>query len=477
MTRRVAATFLLFTLSSGSALAGNVYPDQFVDTRFAELSSPQHWRRIYSSGTVDEKGIAVARTPDGGFVALISVPGGALGSKIGLVRYAADGALYPNLFGSSGKVIKDAQLVELRAMTVDSQGRIVVVGTTPGPGNVKDFGVVRFRADGSDDTTFGVNGRVAVGMEPVEAVSDDQPIAVVEQVLAGGATRLVIAGNSLLTTSSGPRQSISLIGLRNDGSFDPDFGAYIDPAFDGRTTKRYADNNAAYAGGLVKTSINTLLVVGTDVLSGTDTDFGACYFGSQGVPFANGCASFAIDEPGPGGSIYDGATAAVQTAPDTFVVAGNASGKMAAIRLKLVNFVPTFDTSFIGSSIPTRPARFVSDTADTWVNDVAVRSNGSLLLAGRMAANGTQYGAVTRLRANGTPDTGSLFSPSGLATFRAPTVSNSPSWSTEITKVLIDGGKPVLFGSSPDSTTAATDFDGFLTRLQSDLIFAGDLER
>ncbi|TDR45782.1 putative delta-60 repeat protein [Tahibacter aquaticus] len=476
MPRPLAVALYVLSLAAGAASAGTIYSDQIADPRFAPLSSPANWRRVYSSGTVDEKGVAVARTPDGGFVALISVPGGALGSQIGLVRYGPDGALFNGSFGSSGKVIKDGSLVEVRAMTVDSLGRIVVVGTTPGPGGVKDFGVLRFNADGSDDLSFGGTGSVAIGMEPVVAASDDQPIAVVEQVLTGGATRLVIAGNSLTTISGNPLQRFSLIGLRNNGTIDPDFGSYVDPAFEGRTSGEFVASEAAYAGGLVKLPNNTLLVVGTSVFSGADTDFGACYFAAVGVPFSNSCGRFAIDEPGPGGSLYDGATAVVQTSADTFVLAGTASSKMAALRLKLVGSALQLDTTFVGSSIAGRPNRFVSPAADSYVNDVAVRSDGSLLLAGRINASGSMYGALTRLRRDGVLDTAGLLSPSGLAAFRAPTLSGGSSFATEFSKVLVDAGKPVLFGSSPDSTTGLTDYDGVLTRLQSDLIFASGLQ-
>jgi hypothetical protein len=277
MPLRFAAALLALASFTGTALAGAEYTDQLVDPSFATSASPANWRRIYSSGTVDERGIAVTRMPDGGFVALISVPGGMVGNKIGLVRYGADGALFGGTFGSAGKVIKDGQLVEVRAMTVDSQGRIIVVGTAPGPGGVKDFGVLRFLPDGSDDTNFGVAGRVTVGLEPVVAVSDDQPVTVVEQVLSGGVTRLVIAGNSLMTTGGGPLQRLAMIGLRSDGTFDSDFGAYVDPAFGGRTTADFGSGEGAYAGSLVKLPNNALLVVGTHVLNGTDTDFGACF--------------------------------------------------------------------------------------------------------------------------------------------------------------------------------------------------------
>lgn len=476
MSRFAAVALYALYLIAGAAQAGAEYTDQLVDSRFAPTASPANWRRVFSNGTVDEKGVAVARTPDGGFVSLISVPGGSVGSKIGLVRYGPDGVLFTGSFGSSGKVIKDGQLAEVRAMTVDSLGRIVVVGTAAGPGGVKDFGVLRFNPDGSDDTSFGVAGRAAVGIEPVVAMSDDQPVAVVEQVLTGGAKRLIIAGNSFMTSDIGTFQVISLIGLRNDGSFDPDFGAYVDPTFGGRTTQQYFGSDASYAGGLVKLPNNNLIVVGTRVLSGTDTDFGACYFASVGVPYSNSCASYAIDEPGPGGSIYDGATAAVQTSADTFVLAGNASGRMAALKLKLVSSALEIDTTFVGSSIAGRPNRFVSPTAGTYVNDVAVRSDGSLLLAGYLNTSGTISGAMTRLRRNGSPDTTGLFSPTGLATFRAPTLSGTLSFSTEITKVLIDVGRPVLYGSSPDNASSATDYDGVLTRLMSDLIFASGLQ-
>jgi len=477
MSRCFAAWLYALCLIAGPASAGNVYSDQLPDSTFASVTVTPGWRRVYSSGTVDEKGIAVARTPDGGFVALISVPGGSVGSKIGLVRYARDGGLFSGSFGSGGRVIKDGQFAEVRAMTVDSQGRIVVVGTAAGPGGVKDFGVLRFNADGSDDTSFGVAGRVVVGMEPVVASSDDQPVAVVEQVFTDGAKRLVIAGNSLMTSGAGTFQFISMIGLRNDGSLDPDFGAYVDPNFGGRTAQQYSGTDASYAGGLVKLPSNALIVVGTRVLSGTDTDFGVCYFAAVGVPYSNSCGSFPIDEPGPGGSIYDGATSVVQTSADTFVLAGNASGKMAAIRIRLVGSALETDTTFIGSSIVGRPYRFVSPTAGTFANDVAVRSDGSLLLAGYLNSNGSLSGAMTRLRRNGTLDTSGVFSPTGLASFHAPTLSGtSQSFSTEFTKVLVDAGRPVLYGSSPDNASATTDYDGVLTRLMSDLIFANGLQ-
>jgi uncharacterized delta-60 repeat protein len=477
MSRSIAAALYALCLTAGVAGAGNAPPmEQQSDASFAPVASPPNWRRIYSSGTVDEKGVDVARTPDGGFVSLISVPGGSVGSKIGLVRYGPDGALYSGTFGSSGKVILDGLLVALRAMVVDSLGRIVVVGTAPGPGGATDFGVLRFNANGSVDTSFGTGGRVAIGMEPVVETSDDQPVAVVELLLSSGQKRLVIAGNSLMTEGAATNPRVSLIGLRDDGSVDPDFGNYTNPLFDGRSTHEFAAGAASYTAGLLKLPGNALLLVGTRVWSASDTDFGACTFFGNGLTSNDFCATFAVDEPGAGGSLYDNATAVVQTGADAFVVVGNASGRMAARKFRLVEYVPQSDTTFVGSSIPGRPNIFVSELAGSSVSDVAVRSDGRLLLAGSANIGGLNYGAMMRLRRDGSPDTSPLYSANGLAYFIAPTLSNAGSYSTEFTRVLIDEGKPLLYGSSPDNTMALTDFDGIMTRLKSDLIFANGLQ-
>ena len=99
MSRFAAVALYALYLIAGTAYGGAEYTDQLIDSRFAPTASPANWRRVFSNGTVDEKGVAVARTPDGGFVSLISVPGGSVGSKIGLVRYGPDGVLFTGSFG------------------------------------------------------------------------------------------------------------------------------------------------------------------------------------------------------------------------------------------------------------------------------------------------------------------------------------------------------------------------------------------
>lgn len=462
----------------GLAAAGTNYYDAMIDTSFAVTASPAHWRRLFSGGTVDERAIGFARMPDRSIVALISVPGGAVGSRIGLQRYNADGSPFSGTFGSAGKLVKDAYLITLTGMIVDSQGRIVVIGSTPGPGGKTDFGVVRFNADGSDDTSFGGDGGVAVGMEPLPGAGDDYPVAIIEQPTATG-SRLVIAGNTSATSGSTTLHRFGLIGLRQDGSIDPDFGNYVDPSYAGRVNDRYASGQDAYVTSLALMPGNYLLVAGSSVLSSTDTDYGACYLATDGSPYSDytSCIRVAIDEPGPGGSLYDGVAAVAVSRPDRITLVGNSSGRISATRLKLDGSRLYLDLTFVGSNIAGREHLFIHPTVGTSANDAALRSDGTLLIAGRYNDGNRNRAALHRLRPNGSSDTTSYFSATGLVLPEVPAFSSSGnSFYGEFNKVMIDSGKPLLLGTASDSTTAATDLDGVMVRLYADLIFADGLQ-
>lgn len=69
--------------------------------------------------------------------------------------------LDPN-FGIDGKVVgPDFDWTDISGAVVDSQGRIIIVGNKYN-GNDDDFAIARYNADGSLDGSFGVNGQVLV---------------------------------------------------------------------------------------------------------------------------------------------------------------------------------------------------------------------------------------------------------------------------------------------------------------------------
>ena len=121
----------------------------------------------------------------------------------------------------------------------------------------------------------------------------------------------------------------------------------------------------------------------------------------------------------------------------------------------------------------------------------ALRSDGRIVLVGGTSStsisvasvdsadepNGNSWayaGLVTRLNPDGSPDSG--FGLGGSYPYIAPTSGNSPSYYTGFKRLRFDGAQPVIIGSSVDSTSSVVDFDGVITRLQSDLIFANGFE-
>ena len=107
----------------------------------------------------------VAIQPDGKILAL----GNANEGYFGIERHLPDGSL-DNSFGTSGLVVTDADpdsfWDEPKAITLLPDGRFLVAGSVARAG----FGapvVIRYRADGSVDTTFGVDGRAfpALGVD------------------------------------------------------------------------------------------------------------------------------------------------------------------------------------------------------------------------------------------------------------------------------------------------------------------------
>jgi uncharacterized delta-60 repeat protein len=139
-----------------------------------------------------------------------------------VARYKPDGTLDTD-FGQSGTVV--TQLGYPRdiayAAAIDGSGRIVVVGTSIQPNTGRDFAAVRYKVDGSLDSTFGAD-HDGDGMRDGWVTTDlsgNTDVATDVAIDSGG--RLVIAGMSRL---SGARDNITLVRYSPEGSLDTDFG-------------------------------------------------------------------------------------------------------------------------------------------------------------------------------------------------------------------------------------------------------------
>jgi uncharacterized delta-60 repeat protein len=155
----------------------------------------------------DDEAFAVAIQPDGKIVvAGPTVVDGAV--DFGLARYKLDGSLDVS-FGTGGKVTTDfsgSQSIAT-AVAIQRDGKIVVAGLTDA-GGVPDFALARYNPDGSLDPTFGTGGQVTTDFSG----GNDQAFGVAIQ--SDG--KIVVAGVATI--------DFALVRYNPDGSLDTRFG-------------------------------------------------------------------------------------------------------------------------------------------------------------------------------------------------------------------------------------------------------------
>lgn len=207
------------TLDTGFGAGGLVTTDLGTRADDARAVVIQPDGRIVVTGTADED-VALARyLPDGtldpsfgtggstitdfGFddvangVALsptgdIVVAGYTLGAKINrdflLARYHADGAL-DTAFGDHGAVKTDVGGGDDFAenLTVDAQGRIVLVGRATSP-TILDLALVRYHPDGTPDTSFGTDGILTADFHGRGEFGQDVMLDAEGRIVAAGYT-------------------------------------------------------------------------------------------------------------------------------------------------------------------------------------------------------------------------------------------------------------------------------------------------
>ncbi len=449
------------------------------DPSFAPSAGLGGWTRQYF-GVNDEYTIGFARASaaaDAGFILAADTPGGTNVRRIALFKLDREGNRVASGFGTDGRTLVDLGVYTVDAMTVGPGGRIIVAGSRPDSGGCSDFAVARFNADGSLDTGFGSNGVAGHTFEVSSTCLYEQSSSVVTD--ADG--KIVVTGD--VGTADG-LSHVGLFRLNVNGSLDTTFGSNSNGMGGSNgSLVRFDGTRNASASKLLKVANGQYVVVGTSRFSSTDTDFAARLFRPNGEEWAGnaGAITLPIDEPIPGGTLYDYANDAVAVDPLTILVVGTASNHAAARRFKLDNPVAGLytnlinDTGFVGSGIAGRPYRYVSSSDNRYAHGVAVRGNGDALIVGRVLSTDRDYGLLTRLRSNGQPDPGFAGVLDGVAV-STPTLGGGNSWYTTLTHVLIDGTHPVIAGYSADSTTSDDDFDAVVTRLQSDMIFANGFQ-
>ncbi len=299
-------------------------------------------------GSKLDLGAAVAIQTDGKIVAVGSAQNDATDVDFAIARLNPDGTL-DTTFGSNGLrtvgIDLSAPFVDrATAVAIDSLGRIVVAGTAQaGAGTDTDFAVIRLLPNGDLDAEFDADGRQTVAFDVAGGTLEDRAAA----VAIDAQDRIIIAGT--VAAADAGDFDFGVARLLESGAPDTTFNSTgrVQVGFD------LGGANADTASAVAIDSQGRLVVAGTVQISNFgDTDFGVIRLLDNGTldgGFSDdGRATAEFDL---GGTNADTAAAIALDSQDRVVVVGSvAVGNTGDIDVGVVRFLangvldPNFDT-------------------------------------------------------------------------------------------------------------------------------------
>jgi uncharacterized delta-60 repeat protein len=373
------------------------------------------------NGPVDW-GSTLATLPGGKMIVGGSVGNGSNTNDVfGLTRLNADGSV-DTTFGTAGKAtLGFGQDVDLNAIAITPDGKIVAVGQVVAPLGVWDWAVARFNADGTPDTTFDGDGKLTTDFFAFGDTAygvDVQPDG-----------KILVTG-----VATGVTSQMAVVRYNADGSLDTSFdgdGKQFVDFFGGvdfsSNVKVQADGKIVLVGGSVQPgSYRRMVLVRLNPDGAFDNTFDSD--GQATADFGASAMARDVEIQSDGKYVVGGWLDTNPTGDDKLdlaVARFNANGSL--------------DTAFGtgGRTVFTGTGGF------TFSNyGVELQNNGKIVVGGTIKdpnydANFRTYGGVARVNANGTPDT--TFGPGGL---RQVSVPGTDVGQTNITDVELaaDGG-------------------------------------
>ena len=194
-------------IAAGSTFTGNTF--DFAIARYDTTGKPDN---IFStdgsqttSFTVNSNAKIVAVQNNGKIIAAGEVyPSDYSYNRFGIARYNANGSL-DSTFSGDGKLIADSG-IDIRSIAIQQDGKIVVGGLF--------FTVVRYNSDGSLDKTFGTNGKQN------NTFPRTSP-SVINKIIIQSDGKIVVSG--VINNGEQFTGDVGLARLNTDGSIDKTF--------------------------------------------------------------------------------------------------------------------------------------------------------------------------------------------------------------------------------------------------------------
>ncbi|HEX5500585.1 MAG TPA: delta-60 repeat domain-containing protein, partial [Thermomicrobiales bacterium] len=275
---------------------------------------------------------------------------------------------------------------QANAVAIQSDGKILLAGSSQIAAGDFDFAVTRLNADGTLDTTFGTGGTALVPFNLGPAGSRDdraKGVAILPDgsIVVGGYAQVDAAGN----------YDFALARLTPAGILDTTFGTAnsgkVTTAFDIGNDKRDEANAI-----VVDTANQRILLAGFADVAAGDADFAVAGYTFDGVldtsfGSGGGTATFAFDLGAFGFDIDDAQAIALDPTNGNIVLAGMAQLSATNYDMAIARLLPdgsTVDTTFDGDGRQTVAFDVGGTDADA-ANAVVVLPDGRIAVAGTAA--------------------------------------------------------------------------------------------
>ena len=269
-----------------------------------------------------------------------------------MVRYLTNGNI-DSSFGLNGKVLTffDGDAMA-NSIVIQTDGKIILAGMSRYLLGDQDFGMVRYKSDGSIDSTFGLYG---ITRTDFTSGSEDNAYAMALQ--SDG--KIVLAGETRLSPS--PDFNFAIVRYETDGDPDASFGN------SGKVIANFGQNKDEIFAVAIQED-QKIIVTGK---TGSDfsNDFGMIRYNTNGTPDPSFGFSGRVNSPG------KGTMRSILIQPDSnIVVAGELNSNFTLYRY---HFNGTIDSTF-----GTFGQVLTSITGSDVGHSIALQDDGKLVLAG-----------------------------------------------------------------------------------------------